>query len=72
MGAMRRLAPPAEPRRVTEREWRADFNKRAHQLMGMSGDEFVNRWMAGEFRGRADDPNVIRVSMLFPVGRKTA
>ncbi len=60
------------PRQVTEREWAADLDRRARLLMGMSGEQFVARWLAGEFRDRADDPNVIRVSMLIPVGRKTA
>jgi hypothetical protein len=35
----------------------------------MSGKEFIEKWDAGQFNGKADTPAVIRVAMLLPFGR---
>ena len=34
----------------------AFFDGKARELLGISGDEFVRRWHAGEYDAIADDP----------------
>ena len=38
-----------------EEEVRAIFGREARQVMGMSGDEFLRRYDAGEFEDMPDD-----------------
>lgn len=52
---------------------RALFDHQARALMGMSGDEFIRRWDAGEFRDIADAPgcrHILRLASLIPFGRQ--
>ncbi len=39
---------------VTPEEGRRLFDDAARQVMGMSGEEFIRRWEAGEYWGIAD------------------
>ena len=58
------LADPAE-----SRAW---FDALARSIAGMSGDEFIRRWDAGELRDRVEaDENGdwVRLYMLIPFGR---
>lgn len=59
------------PRHVNElssEEAHAAFEEAAQHYLQMSGDEFLERWDAGEFAD--DDPAVMPVAMLLPlVGR---
>lgn len=52
------------------------FDRRSRELVGMSGDEFLRRWDAGEFRPVPDTPesrNLGRLVMLMPfAGRNIA
>lgn len=51
---------------------RQAFDAQARRLMGMSGEEFIRRWDAGEFAAIADDaehPEIMRLAMLIPFGR---
>jgi len=52
-----RTAEPALPKVVelTAEETWADFSKLAWELLGISGEEFVRRWNAGEYDEIADD-----------------
>lgn len=53
-------------------ETRQAFDAQARQLMGMSGEEFIRRWDAGEFAAVADDadhPEIMRLALLIPFGR---
>jgi len=53
-------------------ETRQAFDAQARQFMGMSGEEFIRRWDAGEFAAIADDaehPEIMRLAMLIPFGR---
>ena len=53
-------------------ETRQAFDAQARELMGMSGEEFIRRWDAGEFATIADDaehPEVMRLALLIPFGR---
>lgn len=45
------------------------FNRQAQHYLKMSGKEFIEKWDAGQFNGKADTPAVIRVAMLLPFGR---
>ena len=55
---------------LTPEEGRALFDRQAHRYLKMSGDEFIRRWDAGEFDDNPDRPEVMRVAMLLPLGRK--
>lgn len=44
------------------------LDRQARQRLGMSAEEFVRAWDAGEFDGR-DDAAVIDVALLLPFGR---
>ena len=51
-------------------EHRIQFDALAQQWLGISGEEFVRRWYAGEYRHTPDDEEhrpVIVLSMLIPV-----
>jgi hypothetical protein len=48
------------------------FDREARRLLGMSGDEFLARWDAGEFNDLPDTPEgrqIMRVAYLIPFGR---
>jgi hypothetical protein len=49
-----------------------EFDRRARRLMNISGEEFVRRWEAGEFRDRLDHPEhpeILELVMLLPLVR---
>ena len=39
----------------------------ARRYLGISGDEFVRRWEAGEYAGTADSPGVMDLALLLPL-----
>ncbi|MEA2641607.1 MAG: hypothetical protein QOF51_3001 [Chloroflexota bacterium] len=43
------------------------FDEQARELLGMSGEEFVRRWNAGEFDDIADTPDIMSLYMLLPL-----
>lgn len=49
----------AEPavRELSEAESVAFFEGKARQLLGISGEEFLRRWDAGDYDGIADHPS---------------
>jgi hypothetical protein len=58
---------------TTLEEGRSLFDRQARQLMDMSGDEFLRRWEAGEFRDIADTSDhrhILRLVSLIPFGRQ--
>ena len=56
MAAIERIDPVDEDIVwVSPDEAWAYFDKRAQALLGMSGEEFLRRWVAGEFRGLEED-----------------
>lgn len=57
-------------REVSPEEGRAIFDEAARRYLGISGEEFLRRWDAGEYRGEADRPGVLDVAMLIPFGRR--
>jgi len=50
------------------------FDHQVRRLMhGMSGEEFVRRWNAGEYAADADKPgnrHIMRLAMMIPVGQQ--
>ena len=57
---------------LSDEEARAIFEEQARTTMGMSGDEFIRRWDAGEFDAIADDPDhreIMRLVMLINFAR---
>lgn len=57
---------------LTMEESCAVFDQQVRRLMnGMSGEEFMRRWHAGEYYGIADQPgnrHIVRLSMMMPGG----
>ncbi len=57
---------------LTPEESRAFFDQEARRLLGISGEEFVRRWEAGEYTEIADDPDhpeILDLYMISPLGR---
>lgn len=68
---MKTTTIPALPEGVeclTEKEGRELLDREAQRCLGISGDEFIRRWDAGEFANDAR-PEVFRVSVLRSLGR---
>lgn len=58
------------PREISREEGRKIFDRQAERYLGIPGDEFLERWDAGEY-GDPDDrtenpPEVTRLAMLLP------
>jgi hypothetical protein len=59
---------------VPERKYSAEeaqmiFDEAAQTHLGVSGEEFLRRWDAGEFADDPDRPEVIDIAMLIPLVR---
>jgi hypothetical protein len=57
---------------LTPEESRAFFDEMARELLGISGDEFLRRWDAGEYYFDIDHPDVVKIDhlgALVPFGR---
>ncbi len=57
---------------LTPEQSAEEFDRRARRLMNMSGEEFVRRWEAGEFRDKLDHPEhpeILDLVMLLPLAR---
>jgi len=60
---------------ATDEEGRALFDHQARALLGISGEEFIERWDRGEYRDVADGPDHLvpmRLVMLIPFGRQNS
>lgn len=68
----------AEPQDTSDDDvWMSDeqahalFERAAREELGMSGEEFLRRWDAGEWRDTWDDiPAVRSVQMMIPLVRR--
>ena len=59
---------------LTPEEARAFFDRRARQLLDISGEEFLRRWDAGEYRPVPDDAEGRKIGelvMMMPFARRT-
>lgn len=50
---------------LTEAETWAIFDAESRRVLGISGEEFEERWRTGDLAS-SDDPSVTRVAMLLP------
>jgi hypothetical protein len=53
---------------LTREEGQDLFDRRATKLLGISGEEFLRRWDAGEYMD-SDDPRVSSLGVLIPFAR---
>lgn len=66
------MKPPVldtEPRvaDLDAEEWRAFFDAKARELLGISAEEFLRRWHAGDYDDLADEPgnsDIIYLALL--------
>ncbi len=58
----------AKCQELSRDEGRALFDRQARYHLGISGDEFIRAWNAGEFDD-PDRPEVMEVVMLLPFAR---
>lgn len=58
-----------KPQELSQEEGRAILDRQARHYLGMSGDEFMRAWNAGEFDDDSDRPEVMRVAMLIGLAR---
>ena len=49
-------------------EWMTLVDRVARRELGISGEEFIRRWEAGEYGDPDERPEVMRVAMLLPSG----
>ena len=59
---------------ATEQEGQALFDYQARKELGISGEEFLARWDAGEYRNLADavtGRKIERLAMLIPFARRS-
>lgn len=69
------LAPErvdSDIRFLDDDESRAHFDRQAQRLLGISGEEFLRRYDAGEYAMPQDDRQqraVMKLAMLAPFGR---
>ena len=67
---VRKLEPPSV---LPTEEARALFDAEASHWVGVSGEEFLRRWDAGEYRDIPDTPEgrrIMSVIYLIPFGRQ--
>jgi hypothetical protein len=50
-------------------EGRELLDRAARRYLGISGDEFLERWERGDYDDDPDRPEVMRLAMLIPFGR---
>lgn len=52
---------------LSREEGRKLLDRQARRHLGMSGEEFIRTWKAGEFKD-PDRPEIMRVAFLLPFG----
>jgi hypothetical protein len=56
---------------MSREEANSFFNSAAERYLGISGEEFLRRWDAGNFKGPEFDTGATMVAMLIPMVRPT-
>ena len=56
-------------REVDRQDGQALIDENARHYLGISGEEFLRRWDAGEYAQADSDPNVMLVASLLPFVR---
>jgi hypothetical protein len=54
---------------LTKEQARRMFDRESRRYAKMPGKEFIKKWEAGQFNGKSDAPEIMRVAMLLPFGR---
>ncbi len=57
---------------LSPEESRQFFDEQARKALGISGEEFLRRWDAGEYDAIFDDPDhpeIVELAMLLPLAR---
>jgi hypothetical protein len=66
-------ATPADPigpiHEASREEGLAILDRQARRVLGISGQEFVRRWDAGEYAADPDRPGIMRLALLLPFAR---
>lgn len=57
-----------EPQEISAEDILAMVDEQARELLGMSGEEFVEAWRSGKFDDEPERSDVMRVALLLPVG----
>lgn len=70
---MEQRADDGQVRQLTREEGRELLDRHSHRYLGISGEEFIRRWDAGQY-GDPDDrtknpPGVMHLAMLLPFVR---
>ena len=63
--------PAVAVEELSREDGREMFGRAARGTLGISGEEFLARWDAGDYAD-ADDPAVTPVAMLIPFARQEA
>lgn len=66
-------APGKEKTILSADEAHAFFDQKAEALLGISGQEFLRRWDAGEYQNLPESPetrDIMFLAMLIPFGRR--
>jgi hypothetical protein len=59
----------AKRQELSRDQGRAILDRQARRYLGMSGEDFVRAWDAGEFDDDPDRPDVMHVAMLIGLTR---
>ncbi len=65
--------PKSGVRYLDPEEGRERFDRQARRIAQVSGDEFIEKWERGDYRGIADtegNRKIFRLAMLIPFGRR--
>ncbi len=54
-------------RELTLDQGRELLNRQAQRYLHMTGEQFIAAWRRGDFNGKSDSPEVMRVAMLLPL-----
>lgn len=56
-------------RELTQAEGRALLDQEARRALGISGEEFLRRYEAGEFDAQTERREIVHLAMLLPLAR---
>ena len=63
-----RSCPEVEVVEASPEEGKAMLDRAAREVLNISGEDFLAKWDAGEYKD-SDDPAITRVAMLIPFAR---
>ena len=54
---------------LSAEEARASFDLQVREALGISGDEFIRRWEAGEYAEGEEDPRITGLALVISWGK---